>query len=124
MTSPSSPIPLSAPTIFEFEGFVWFNGEADNIEAWKDELPAVELGSGDAPFCEVWLGEMAVLSDGCSARSRRVLVRFVLNQLINEAVAEFCNTFGEWETDADPETTHQLVRRLERWLTWRCHYRL
>jgi hypothetical protein len=124
MTSPSSPIPLSAPTIFEFQGFVWSNGEADDIDTLMDELPAVELGSGDAPFCEIWLGQMAVLSDGCSARSWRVLVRFVLNQLIHEAVEEFCDTFGEWETDADPETTHQLVRRLERWLTGRCYHRL
>ena len=124
MSSRSSPAPLSPPTIFEFRGFVWCSGEVDDIEALMDELPAVELGSGDAPFCELWLGEMAVLSEGCSARSRRVLTRFLLNQLINAAVGDFCDAFGEWETDADPETTHQLVRRLERWLTWRCCHRL
>ena len=122
MSGPTSLPPLSPPTIFEFEGFVWCNGEVNDIDALMDELPAVELGSGDAAFCEVWLGEMAALSEGCTARSRRVLVRFVLNQLIHEAVEEFCGTFGQWETDADPETTHQLVRRLERWLTWRCQH--
>ena len=54
-------------TIFEFEGFVWCNGDGGkDIGALKHQLPAVELGSGDAAFCEVWLGQMEAISAGCS----------------------------------------------------------
>ncbi len=40
-----------------------------------------------------------------------------MNELIERAVENFCETFEAWRTDADVATTHELVRRLEKWLT-------
>jgi hypothetical protein len=118
MSGATIPRESPATTIFEFKGFAWLNGsEGGDIGALKRESPAVELGSGDDAFCEVWLGQMAAICTGCSERSRRVMVRFVLNELIKLAVADFCDHFEDWHTDADDVTTHELVRHLERWLT-------
>jgi hypothetical protein len=111
-----------APTIFEFERCTWFNGgEGVDIGALKRELPAVELGSGDDCLCAMWLGQMGAMCAGASERSRRVMVKFVLNEMIKQAVAEFCDNFEDWRTDADDVTTHELVRQLESWLTGIVH---
>jgi hypothetical protein len=108
-------------TIFEFAGCVWFNGNGPEMGALEAEWPSVELGSGDDGFCELWLGQVEAICAGASQRSRRGMLRFVMNELIKQAVEEFCATFGSWRTDADMATTHELVRRLEKWLTGISH---
>jgi hypothetical protein len=122
MTSRNTDLPSQSPTtIFEFEGCVWFNGERTEIGALEEEWPSVEIGSSDEGFCELWLGQVEAICAGASRRSRRVMLRFVMNELIKQAVEEFCATFESWRTDADMATTHELVRRLERWLTGISH---
>jgi hypothetical protein len=108
----------SPTTIFEFEGCVWFNGSGfDALPDSEPEWPSVELGSGDEGFCELWLGQAESICAGASERSKRVVLRFVMNELIKQAVEDFCEGFECWRTNADVATTHELVRTLEKWLT-------
>jgi hypothetical protein len=110
---------LSAPneldTIFEFEGRVWFNGDR-RPRTDACEFPVVELGWEHAAFCEVWLGRVDTICAGSAGPSRRLMYRFLLGEAIKQAVAEFCESYADWLTDADAATTAELVRRLERWL--------
>ena len=108
-------------TIIEFAGCIWFNGERPEIGALEQEWSSVEIGSGDEGFCELWLGQVEAICAGASRRSRRVMLRFVMNELIKQAVEDFCESFKCWRTNADTATTHELVRRLERWLTALSH---
>ncbi len=94
------------------------------IGALETEWPSVELGSGDEGFCELWLGQAEAICAGASQRSRRVMLRFVMDELIKQAVEDFCESFERWRTDADIATTHELVRRLEKWLTGISHNQL
>jgi len=122
MSDPIPDAPSQPPTaIFEFAGCVWFNGEGPDIGALEREWPSVEIGSGDESFCELWLGQVEAICAGTSRKSRRVMLRFVMTELIKQAVEEFCATFESWRTDADSATTHELVRRLEKWLTGISH---
>jgi hypothetical protein len=112
-------------TIFEFEGCVWFNGSGfDALPDSEPEWPSVELGSGDEGFCELWLGQAEAISAGASERSKRVVLRFVMNELIKQAVEDFCASFECWRTDADVAMTHALVRKLESWLVGFTHNQL
>jgi hypothetical protein len=88
----------SATTIFEFAGCVWFNGDGLEIGGLEQEWPSVEIGSGDESFCELWLGQVEVMCAGASRRSRRVMLRFVMSELIKQSVEEFCATFESWRT--------------------------
>jgi hypothetical protein len=103
-------------TVMEFAGCVWFDGSGE-ISDSEPEWPSVEIGNGDESFCEVWLGQAERICAGASQRSRRVMLRFVMNELIKRAVEDFLENFETWRTDAEPATTHALVRRLEHWLT-------
>ena len=112
------------PTVvFEFEGCVWFNG-SDAIPGAEPEWPSVEICNGDESFAELWLGQAEKVCAGGSRRSRRVMLRFVLGEIVKQAVAEFVESYPTWRTDADIAMTHQLVRRLELWLTDLCHHQL
>ena len=84
-------------------------------------MASVELGSGDESFCELWLGQAEAICAGASRRSRRVMLRFVMNELIKQAVEDFCESYELWRTDADAATTRALARRLELWLNGISH---
>jgi hypothetical protein len=111
--------------IFEFEGCVWFNGsDFEAIPESEPEWPSVEILYGNESFAELWLGQAESACAGASRRSRRVMLRFLLNELVKQAVAEFVESYQTWRTDADVATTHDLVRRLELWLTDICQQEL
>ena len=122
MSTRAPDAPSQSPTtIFEFARCFWFNGSGPDIGALKQEWPSVEIGSGDASFCELWLGQAESICAGASPRSRRLMLRFVMNELIKQAVEDFCGGYQGWRTNADVATTHELVRKLERWLTGISH---
>ena len=122
MSSHTPDEPNRPPTvIFEYAGRVWVNGDGPEIGALEQEWPSVEIGSGEDSFCGLWLGQVEAICAGASERSRRVMLRFVMNELIKLTIEDFCETFENWRTDADTATTHELVRRLERWLTGISH---
>jgi len=115
----------SPTTIFEFEGCVWFNGsDFEAIPESEPEWPSVEILYGNESFAELWLGQAESACAGASRRSRRVMLRFLMNELVKQAVAEFVEGYQDWRTDADVATTHELVRRLELWLTDLCQNEL
>ena len=117
---------VQLPTaILVFEGCVWFNGSgSEAIPDAEPEWPSVEICNGEDAFCELWLGNAENACAGASPRSRRVMLKFLLNELVKQAVAEFLESYPSWRTDADKETTHQLVRKLEEWLTDLCQQTL
>ena len=54
---------------------------------------ADEISSGEESFCELWLGRVESICAGASQRSRRVILRFVMNELVKQAVEYFCQNF-------------------------------
>jgi len=90
----------------------------------QSRWPAVEICTGGETFCELWLGSADNACSSASQRSKRVILRFVLGELVKQAVGEFVDSYQTWQTDADVATTHELVRRLELWLTDICQNEL
>ena len=102
-------------TVIEFEGCVWFDGHSA-ISDDELEWPCVEICNGEQSFCEVWLGQVESMCAGASERSKRVMLGFLMDEIVKQAVEDFLETFESWQTDADAATTSRLVKELEVWL--------